>query len=437
MINFYVDTESIGYFSPTVLIQYARDDSPVHIHNLWKEPVGKSLDLIEEICENNIIGFNLAHDWFHLSRTYNVLQMLPQNKPPAILDYHDVEDEPEAHDRFCLKPHGALDLMLYGRTHEFQATMGQKTIRIRRVPRALAKILVQELETQVEIPKLYFAKRDGKQHWKIKELHMNTAKEITPEDYKSLHDGKDDIMIDPNFVNIELAFHPSTGLKPIMHYLLGKEVDTIDEMLGVKRPTEYSWYPSSGEWLDVAADHIFAWTEDKRRLQYAEDDVHYLRDLVKYFANNNRLTQEEFLNKHMGEYNSTLACMVGALHWKGFAIDINQINEQLVEQYNIVIKCEKEVMFNSPKKVISYLHEVCNPIEKELITNTEKATLLSTIEEGSEELSRRAKLVMTGRQAKMELKMLERLKKAKRLYVTFKVTGTKSNRMSGGSMEEE
>ena len=435
LIDFFFDTESCGLYSPTILIQYhkskirpikpiTRDD--VIIHNIWTQPISESLELIQEMCENNVIGFNLAHDWFHLSRTYNILmELYPKNKPPKILDYHDIEDE--CHDKYCLKPKGALDLMLYGRTHDFQATMNQKDIVIRRVPRVLAEVLVKELEERIKIPKLCFAKRDGKQHWKIKNLLLDTTKEITPEQYKKIKTGKSNIKIDPNFVNIRLSFYPSTGLKPIMKYLLDKDIDLIENMLPLKRPVEAEWFPSSGRWLDVLPDHIFAWSHDIRRINYAKDDVVYLPDLFIHFKSP---------YDSIGEYNSMLACMVGSMHWRGFAVDLEQIEKQIKINKEVADRCLKEVNFNSPPQVINYLKEIANPIENTLINDSSFDTLINLKENGSFELIQRAKTVLEGRNAAGKLNLLKKLNLAKRLYVTFKVTGTKSNRMSGGSMED-
>ena len=431
--NFFLDTESVGLYSPTILIQYYsglkstinRED--VTIHNIWKEPINGSLELIEEICENNIIGFNLAHDWFHLSRTYGVLKELyPQNKPPTILDYHDVENETVCHDAFCLKPKGALDLMLYGRTHEFQATMNQKDIVIRRVPRLLAEILVKELETKIEIPKLYFAKREGKQAWKIKNLHLDTTKEITPTEMANI--GTNNVKIDPNFVNIRLSFHPSTGLKPIMKYLLNKDIDLIENMIPFKRPIEHSWFPSSGKWLHVAPEHIFGWSNSQRRINYAKDDVVYLLELFNYFKSP---------YDSIGEDNSMLACMIGSLHWRGYNIDLNKIKKQIDIQEKLVKKYSEGVNFNSPKQVVTYLKECADPIEKMLIIDSKEETLFALKNNGSLKLVQRATQVLEGRHADKKLDLLKKLNFAKRLYVTFKVVGTKTNRMSGGSMEED
>jgi len=425
-LNYFFDTESIGFYSPTVLIQYAVGDNNPIVHNIFKEPVYKTLALIEDMCNNNVIGFNLAHDWFHISRTYNVLQELPKLRPPTIIDIHDVENEPECHDKYCLKPQGALDLMLYGRTHELQATMNQKDIIIRKVPRILAEVLVKELENRIKLSKLYFAKRDGNQNWKIKELHINTGKEITPEEFHKFKEGKINIVVDPDFVNLKLAFYPSTGLKPVVKYLLDKEIDLIEDMLPFKRAIEYPWFPSAGAWLDVAPQHIHGWSTDRRRIKYAIDDVIHTRDLFHYFKSP---------YDSIGEYNSMLACMVGALHWKGYEINKDEALLQLKEQLAIVKECRKEVNFNAPKKVVTYLKEKANPIEEIIITDSKIETLQNLEKNGSLEVSKRAALILKGRHADVKVNFLTKILKAGRLYVTFKVTGTKSNRMSGGSME--
>lgn len=423
--NYFFDTESIGFFSPTVLIQYAIDEGEPIIHDIFNETVHSTVSLIEDMVNNNVIGFNLAHDWFHISRTYGVFKELPQSKPPKVLDIYDLEKESICHDKYCLKPKGALDLMLYGRKNEFQATMNQKPIVIRKVPRVLAEILVEELEQRVDIPSLYFAKRQGKQNWVIKDLWLGTGKEITPEERNNPE--KFNLQIDPDFVNIKLDFYPSTGLKEICQYVLGTNVDKIDNMKPFKRPTEYSWWPCSGNWLDVANEHIWGWSNDERRREYARNDVVLTRDLFKHFGSP---------YKEIGSYDSMLACMVGGLHWKGYEIDVDEAKKQYEEQIKIVDKCREEVQFTAPKKVVAYLQDVANPIEKLSITDSTENTLLNLVKNGSNDVAQRAQLVLDGRHANSKVNLLEKLILAGKLYVTFKVTGTKSNRMSGGSMED-
>lgn len=423
---YFYDTESIGFHSPTVLIQYAIGDGPVIIHNIFEETAGDTIALIDDMMDNYVIGFNLSHDHFHLSRTYGVLKMLPQKKIPSILDFADCEFEDEAHDTYCLKPRGALDLMIYGRKNELQATMNQKDIIIRKVPKILAEILVKELDKRVKIPPIYFAKKDGKRNWKIKALELDTGHEITPEEFKMLREDETYMDVDPNFVNIRLSFHPSTGLKPIAKFLLGIDADKIDDMVQFKRPTEYTWRPDAGEWLDVAQEHIDGWSTDPRRLKYAIADVDITRGVFKHFGSPYHA---------IGDTDSMLACSVGSLHWKGYQIDLDLAKEQLKIEEKAVNEAKKEVNFNSPKKVKAYIKEACNPIEQVLITDATEKTLEGLLESGSDEASRRARLILDGRRADKKRNLLDKLIKAGRLYATYKVLGTKSNRMSGGSME--
>jgi len=434
---YYVDTESCGYFSPTILIQTYKepysdykpvpiDINNVSIHNIFKTPVKDTVNLIEDITNNYIIGFNLSHDWFHLSRTYNILKLLPQNKVPDPRDILDLEDTDEAHDNYCLKPNGSLDLMIYGRNNELQATMKQKDIIIRRVPKILAVSLVKELEQRIVIPKLYFAKRKGDCVWQIKELQNGTTKEITPQEMKNQE--KYGILIDPSFVNIRLSFHPSTGLKPILKYLLGKEIDLIENLIPVPKVTEFSWYPSSGKWINVIHDHIWAWTNDKRRLKYAANDVVYLKDLLIYFKSPINHIIDSDLN-----YNSMLACLAGSLHWKGFQIDLDKLKKQISVNQEIVDKNLSLINFNAPKEVIEFLTHVATDFEKVMITSSDIDTLNNLLANGSVELQQRTKVILEGRRAYKKLELLKKLEMAKRLYVTFKTSGTKTNRKSGGT----
>lgn len=421
----FYDTESIGFFSPTVLIQYAIDDQEPIIHDIFKKPVKDTINLIEMFMENDLVGFNLSHDHFHLSRTYGVFKMLPQNKPPEILDIYDLEDEEEAHSRYCLKPRGSLDLMLYGRKNELQATMNQKDIILRKVPRALAKLLVKELEQKVEIPPIYFARREGKHTWKLKEIEEGTGHEITPEEYIMIKEGKPNApIIDTDFINIRLSFAPSTGLKNIAKYILNAETDTIDNMLPFKKPEEYSWFPSAGLWASVASEHIYGWSNDKRRRKYAKDDVIHTRNLYYYFGSPNCFDDSD----------SALACMVGGLHWKGFSIDTELANSQLQEERSIIEPIKKKVNFNAPKQVKEYLLLKANQIEKVLITDTKEETLKNLVDNGSDEVGKASSEILKARRADKKINVLNKLLKAKKLYATYKVVGTKSNRMSGGSM---
>ena len=143
-----------------MLIQYCVDDGDAVIHNIRDHTVGETLDLIESHVTHpsGVVGFNLTHDWYHYSRTYGVLAELPRRYRPDPLDYLDVEKEDIAHDKYCLKPVKACDLMLVGRKTKFQASLNQKQVTMRKVPKVLAPLLVEELKENVPIPSIYFAR---------------------------------------------------------------------------------------------------------------------------------------------------------------------------------------------------------------------------------------------------------------------------------------
>jgi hypothetical protein len=82
----YFDTETCGLHGMCVLIQYAEDDGPVVLHHVWKRPIQETLELIEWFCENEVCGFNLTFDWFHISKLYTTFSL-----------FHDYDALPEDH----------------------------------------------------------------------------------------------------------------------------------------------------------------------------------------------------------------------------------------------------------------------------------------------------------------------------------------------------
>ena len=101
----FMDTETIGLHGLIVLIQYAVEDEPVQLHNVWTTQVIDTLKLIEWIAEHEVVGFNLAYDWFHLAKLYSIWSLVPDpySYPEDIID--DIAElEPKGRDGFCLKP---------------------------------------------------------------------------------------------------------------------------------------------------------------------------------------------------------------------------------------------------------------------------------------------------------------------------------------------
>jgi hypothetical protein len=73
----FLDTESIGLYGMPVLIQYAVEDGPIQLYDIWKHTVKETKELIEYFCENIIVGFNLTFDHFHLSKLYTIWDLCP------------------------------------------------------------------------------------------------------------------------------------------------------------------------------------------------------------------------------------------------------------------------------------------------------------------------------------------------------------------------
>ena len=429
MNNLFYDTESCGFYGPTILIQWAIENESVKLHYVFDEPVKKTLDLIEKMMDYRLIGFNLSHDSYHLHRTYNVLKELPLLHKPEPIDIYDIESE--CLDKYCLKPKGCLDLMLVGRKGEFQSAMRQKDIVLRKFPKVLATEVVSQLE-QIEIPAIMFAKTKRGYVWEIRELIDGDNRRELTNDLKT-----EGYTADKDFVNIRLKFAPSTSMKNIMK-MLGEETDTIDQMMNVKRPEEYSWYPNSGEWINVIGDHLYAWKHDERRVIYAEKDVIFTRKLYNHFNEKSPFP----LDPEWSDEDSDLAHMVGGLHWKGFAIDKPKVKKRYESLKLEAEETKKLVNVNAPTRVKAYLQEVMDDMEKAIISDTSKETLNSVADHPEDwkhnpALLRRIKLVLDGRKTNIECGLFKKLLKAGRLHAQFKVVGTKSNRMAGGSSESD
>ena len=73
-----VDCETCGLCGPTVLIQYQRDNGPIVLHNVWNRPVKATMELIEEIAQEEILGFNLVFDIFQTLQLLHHIILLHQ-----------------------------------------------------------------------------------------------------------------------------------------------------------------------------------------------------------------------------------------------------------------------------------------------------------------------------------------------------------------------
>jgi hypothetical protein len=449
-----------------VLFQYAFDDGAVQLWEVWKKPVHQTMALIESVADCTVVGFNLAFDWFHVNKLYTIWRLCD----PAWIPEEHIEEiallEPKGRDEWVIKPRGAMDLMLFSRKGPYQSLMARADIRIRKVPAVLADALADELEKRIEINGIYFARSKDP-----------NAPRWTVDDRKDQHGEYDEKLKD-----VTLRFKAAGGLKPLTEHALGikpkavfKDIE-LDRKewgpyelgyapfaLAVSKP-EDGWFVDTGEtppkgmsnyaWPAVIWKHIEHWNVHEKAREYATDDVIYTRMLDEHFG-----------CPEPDDDDSTLACMVGIVRWRGYRIDVEGIKE-LKHAAELVI-ASSPVNINAPRQVRSYLLSTMDEMEAMtlVIDSTSKKSLKKIVEKIKEEFKitadepcgkcdgdpkcRRcggsgvlkagelhptaaaAEKSLAVRTAMKERELYVKLLIAGRFHASFKVIGTLSSRMSG------
>ena len=368
--KFYVDLETCGLHSMAVLMQFAIDSGPIYLFDIWREPVWKTLHLIEESLDLVQVAFNNCFDHFHLSKLHTIWSLLPPDWIPQDHIHEIAMREPDGRDGLCLKPYKALDLMLVSRNGPFQSLMARKDIRIKKVPNALAGQLRGWLEECVEIDGIYFAcsKTPGAPRWTLSDI-KNKRDEINPD-----------------FKDIVLRFKASGGLKALAEYALGltpkyhyedieppkswrpfefgysptalsvskPENDWLaDRFVGTppkKKNLDWPHRPKEYTWPYLIHKHIEFWATNKNAREYALDDVTYTRALDEYFG-----------FPEPGDDDSELACEVASVRWHGFAINIPGTEKLCAE---VEAKLEKSpINFNRTVEVSEYIQGAMDEAE--------------------------------------------------------------------------
>ncbi len=451
--SLYLDTESVGLHGLPVLLQYAIDDGPIEIYDIWLHSVAETLELVANLMKNCFIGFNISFDMFMLCKLFTIWSLLPGDWIPVEHIEEIAAKEAEGRDGLCLKPASCLDLMLHSRTGPLQMLMNREEIRIRKIPTILAAPLANELEKRVALDGILFAKRKDKEAPRWKVLDKRNA----------------DNELIPDFKDISLVFNAAGGLKFIAEYVLGIKPDYYyDDVEPSTRPAElgyvpfatgiasapdWSVYDKKGKligqaWPALVADHIKHWATNKHARQYASDDVKYTR----------------LLDKHFGcpapdDDNSTLACMVAAVRWHGFVVDLEK-SLALLEAAKAKIAASP-VNLNKPLEIRRYIRECMLEEEALLIDeSTDRGHLekirdslvvtepelcikcsgkgcnrcrgKGTLEPGLMLAAERASEMIKLKVASKEVDLHEKLQKAGRFHASFNVIGTLSSRMSGG-----
>ncbi len=424
------------------------DDGPIELHSVWHSPISETLELIEIFVEEGICGFNLAFDWFHLCQTYTTLISLPDPRrhPIDLIDEYAIAED-KARWGPCLKPAHALDLMLHARKGPYQSTMNRNDIRLKKIPTALAWELAAELDSKIPLKDIYFARRKNrKTRWQIQDRH----------------DDFGDII--PEFKDITLKFAPSSALKALAQDALGVATEEVKLFADVDvsdkaKPIELGYAPFAlavgkpgkwnGAWPFVIHIHASHWTYNSLARAYASDDVKYTRMLYDYFG-----------KPDADDTDSILACMVGAIRWRGFTINVEGL-KGLREQSKARL-ADFKFNFNSPQVCRKYLQAVMS--ETEMLAMrvggkiTTKAPILEEVARWTKEdicpecegmgcnncseglletgephpAAERAKDILAARHAQKEIELYDKLIRAGRFHASFNVIGTRSSRMSGG-----
>jgi len=439
----FFDTETCGFHGPIVLIQYAYDDGPIILYSPWENTITDTLKLIEEFCNNEVVGFNLAFDWFHIHRLYNMFLAYPDHSIYPIDDVDGIAAvEKRSMDGPCVKPKGAYDLMLHARRGPYQSTMDRNDIRIKRVPTPLAWKLARELTERIPFNDIYFARKaDPTERWKV---------------YDITNDLGD---MDGNFKDIVLKFQPSSALKALATDALGytENVLKFGQVNCDVKVAEYGWAPfaeaigSVANWKDSwpskVGMHNSHWMYNSLARTYAEDDVTYTRQLFHFFnALEKGFSESEariyaqqdthdLESLTLSDDDSILACMVGAVRWHGFSLDVPALKKLRVaaaEKFE-----ENRGIANAPHVAKRFLESKMDETEKLVIRCSTKKQILEEItlweadEGGPHPAAEAAKLILESRRAKKKLEVIDKLIIAGRFHASFKVIGTLSSRMAG------
>lgn len=438
----YLDTETCGFHGVPVLLQYSIDRGPIELYELWRNRIGDTIDIINLIVSHpgGICGFNLTFDWFHIVKWHTMMLKVVETYGPESLDWipeeHIIEIalcEKDARDGPCVKPVTALDLFLEARKGKYQSTLDRKDIRIRRVPTALVYKLADRLNTLIPINPLYFARRKTRldNPWQVHDIV-----------------DKDSERVNGNFKDIVLKFSPSAALKAIAadagladkkDILKFSDVEISKELY----PTEYGWAPFAEaveelklgqrpvhSWPAYVKYHIDHWAYKERARIYAADDVKYLHGLHDYFG-----------NIPPGDDDSLLACCVAAVRWRGYSVNIPEMERLLAETVS-----KTKAAPTSPSRVKEWIRQDLDDIElMSLGKGTGKKVLEAVAKwrlgcddcghDGCKKCPHpaalKAQAVLEARSATKEKELYVKILQAGRLHAGFKVIGALSTRMSG------
>ncbi|MCA9072882.1 MAG: hypothetical protein KDA84_28360, partial [Planctomycetaceae bacterium] len=454
----FLDSETCGLHGMPVLLQWAVDEGPIHLYSIWKQPVRETLAIVEAIAEKTVIMFNAAFDWLHLCKLHTIWSLCDPDWIPEEHIEEIAAFEQKGMDGKCLKPAGVLDLLMYARKGPYQSLMGRKDIRIRRVPVQLAESLADTLEKEIHIDEIYFARRANKHapRWKVLDIQ------------------KPDGTVNKDFKDVVLSFAAASGLKYLAEHVLGYEPKYHFSDVEVDKaywPKELGYAPRAtavssadknwevldekGEvkgwaWPGVIQHHIEHWASDGPARDYANDDIVYTRGLYEHFE-----------KPEANDDDSVLTCMVAAVRWRGYRVDldgirglkekalrkvkaspvqvtrISEVKRYLQEALDDTEMVSQDVnqLASTGRKILEKIKEWKIEVEEDcfrcLCEGCERCGGTGKLKPGPHPAAIRAGELLEAKMALKEIELYNKLLLAGRLHASFKVIGTLSSRMSG------
>jgi len=462
MKSYFVDTESCGLYGVPVLLQFAVDDGPIALVDLWLQNCQDFLAFGRDLMAGRFIAHNINFDHQMISKWYNMCHLAverygPDHTMKSIMDEHGVQEvvdiEYESQSGMCLKPAAAVDTMiLAAKGHRQSALMAAKPLYVRRVPIEYGQPLADELTKETDLPWILFArkKQNPNPEWQVCDRV------------------DDEGNVDPRFVDVVLKFNPSNGLKDLHKFLFNSETTNFDDISPDEWPVgegfcpyvaplqhmcDDKWNYTNGKgevkgklWPGLIEDHINFWATNRPARKYGAKDITMLRDLYKHFE------------APESDNDALLACQIASVRLSGFALDLDKMAEERVKSVAFVETSPVNV--NSPKQVKEYIAEALDPMEQLIVARSANAETLEkivkefTLDEaedcecddqkfcqrcggsgvvgpGPMEVAVRAKLIEEVRTQKKCVELYDKLLLAGRAYPNFRAVGTKSGRLSG------
>lgn len=392
----FFDTESIGFYGQTMLLQFTRGDDII-LHHVFKHKVSETIEVIEEIVYSDVvIGFNLTHDFYHLTRLYNMCRMI-ENKIPNRFDFAAIDKQyksnPSLHkDDYCLKPIKSIDLLVVSRRTEFQELLRKDPIIISKLYKKGGIPNEYELLNHLGIPPIYQPR-------------------IVIKDNE-----------DPEFSDLHIEIKPDRGLKALAKHVLKLDTTELKTFMPKQPRNEKSYDPHSLAWMEHFTDYEMFW-DIEQALNYARNDVVFTHELYNYF---------DTKNIEESSRDSMLSALLGSAFFTGYHVDKDKCALLNKEDEEVLSKATYN--FKSPKQVRENLLSCCNsPIEKAILCSTGKKILEKVVlTSKNETLKNEVIKILALRKADMRHRITERLLDVGRLYCRFNVSGTSTNRMSGG-----